>query len=110
MKQGFTFLEVLIALVVSALLIGVACSGVIRSLTAERTAQWVREGGFLVQQAATRQYLEIDQAVTDDWQVVTDKVETGTPPDVERWLVLSASPRERPSLTVKLALERLSTK
>ena len=108
MKSGFTFVEVLIALLVAVILVSVACSSLITSLKAEQTSDWQRDASFLVSQLATEARLGVEstgvvaQAGTD-WEINSDDIEAGSGPEAITWRVWILYPRERPSLTVTFA-------
>ena len=59
-KAGFTFVEVLIALLVTAILVSVACCSLITSLKAEQASDWQRDASFLVSQLATETRLGLE--------------------------------------------------
>ena len=105
MKAGFTFLEVLIALLVTVILVSVACSSLITSLKAEQASDWQRDASFLLNQLATEARLGIESTgvmaqTHGEWEINTDDIETGSGPDAITWRVWILYPRERPSLTV----------
>jgi Tfp pilus assembly protein PilV len=105
MKSAFTFVEVLIALLVAVILVSVACSSLITSLKAEQVSDWQRDASFLVNHLATEARLGIEStgAVTQagtDWEINSDDIEAGSGPDAITWRVWILYPRERPSLTV----------
>ena len=105
MKSGFTFVEVLIALLVTVILVSVACSSIITSLRAEQTADWQRDASFLIGQLAseTRLGLEATGVVAQargDWEIRSDDIESGSGPEAITWRVWILYPHERPSLTV----------
>jgi prepilin-type N-terminal cleavage/methylation domain-containing protein len=105
MKSGFTFVEVLIALLVVVILVSVACSSLITSLKAEQLSDWQRDASFLVNRLATEARLGTEPAgvVTQagaDWEINSEDIEAGTGPDAITWRVWILYPRERPSLTV----------
>lgn len=105
MKTGFTFVEVMIALLVTTILVSVACNSLITSLKAEQISDWQRDASFLVNQLATEARLGIEstgvvtQADTN-WEINSDEIETGTEEAAITWRVWILYPRERPSLTV----------
>ena len=105
MKSGFTFVEVMIALLAAAILVSVACSSLITSLKAEQISDYQREASFLVNQLATESSLGIQPTgvvarAGTDWEITSDDVETGEGPSATTWRVWILYPRERPSLTV----------
>jgi len=105
MKDGFTFLEVLIALLVTVILVSVACSSLITSLKAEQTSDWQQEASFLVNQLVTEARLGLESTgvmaqTSGEWEIHSDDIEAGSGPDVITWRVWIMYPRERPSLTV----------
>jgi prepilin-type N-terminal cleavage/methylation domain-containing protein len=105
MKSGFTFVEVLIALLVAVILVSVACSSLITSLKAEQTSDWQRDAAFLISQLSTEARLGIEPTgvvaqVRADWEINSDDIEAGSGLDEITWRVWILYPRERPSLTV----------
>jgi prepilin-type N-terminal cleavage/methylation domain-containing protein len=105
MKSGFTFVEVLIALLVAVILASVACSSLITSLKAEQVSGWQRDASFLVNRLASETRLGIEPPAVmtqagSDWEVHWDDIESGAGTDVITWRVWILYPRERPSMTV----------
>ncbi len=105
MKSGFTFVEVIIALLVTAILVSVACSSLITSLKAEQTANYQRDASLLVNRLATEARMEsastgLVTSAGSEWEITSDDVETGEGPAAISWRVWILYPRERPSLTV----------
>ena len=104
-SSGFTFVEVLIALLVAVILVSVACTSLITSLKAEQISDWQRDASFLMNQLVTEARLGIESTgvvtqVSADWEITSDDIEVGSEPDVVSWRVWILYPRERPSLTV----------
>ena len=104
-RSGFTFVEVLIALLVAVILVSVACSSLITSLKAEQTSDWQRDASFLISQLSTEARLGIESTgvvtqVRADWEVNSDDIKAGEGPDAIMWRIWILYPRERPSLTV----------
>ena len=107
MNQGFTFVEVLVALLVAALLVSAASSALITSLAAERTAARMQEATLLVPTIASREYLqpgETNGALHADWAVNSDVVETKGASATNTWRMWTMSPKDRPLLTMTFAL------
>jgi Tfp pilus assembly protein PilE len=105
MKVGFTFLEVLIALLVTVILVSVTCSSLLTSLKAEQISDWQRDASFLVNQLATEAWLGMESTgVTartgGEWEIHCDDIEAGSGSDAIAWRTWVMYPRERPSLTV----------
>jgi prepilin-type N-terminal cleavage/methylation domain-containing protein len=109
MKQGFTFVEVLVALVAAAILVSVACTAVIGSLRAEQTADRLTEGRLLAQQlsaetcpglTATGLPAQADGAGATDSELIPDESETNAGP----WRVWTLYPKDRPSLRIAVAM------
>jgi prepilin-type N-terminal cleavage/methylation domain-containing protein len=105
MKSGFTFVEVLIALLVATILVSVACSSLITALKAEQISDWQRDASFLVNQLATETRLGLESTgvvaqASFDWEINSEDIETGSGPDAIAWRVWILYPRQRPSLTV----------
>lgn len=102
-SDGFTFIEVLVAIIVAGLLIGVSSVSLITSLRAEQNAAWLRDTIPLLRQTTARTWLGtiIDEPVTDpEWEIVgaADEKSDGGP-----WQLWILSPKQRPSLRVTLA-------
>lgn len=105
MKSGFTFLEVLIALLVTTILFSVACSSLITALKAEQTANWQRDATLLISQITCAERLGLETtgivSQTDGaWEINTDDIQSGEAPNAIAWHVWILYPREQPSLTV----------
>ena len=108
MKSGFTFLEVLIALLAAILLISATSSSLITSLKAEQVSGYQRDAAFLVNQLATESRLGLEPTGTviqagSEWEINSDDMKVGEGPAAIEWRVWILSPRERPSLTVTFA-------
>ena len=105
MKVGFTFLEVLIALLVTTILVSVACSSLITSLKAERTADWQRDAALLVSQITCEARLGLETTgivsqTGNAWEINSDDIQSGSGSEAASWRVWILYPREQPSLTV----------
>jgi hypothetical protein len=105
MKVGFTFLEVLIALLATVILVSVACNSLITSLKAEQISDWQRDAAFLLNRLVTEARLGIESTgvvaqARGGWEIHSDDIEVGSGPDALAWRVWILYPRERPSLTV----------
>jgi prepilin-type N-terminal cleavage/methylation domain-containing protein len=106
-SQGFTFVEVLVALLAASLLVSAAASALITSLRAEQTAAHLRTGALLVQAVFARNCLDAGETngVPDtDWAMTSDLFETRTETATNTWRVWVLFPNDRPSLSVTLAL------
>ena len=108
MKSGFTFVEVLIALLIATLLISVACSSLITSLKAEQISDWQRDASFLMSRLTTEARLGLEPTGTvvqasADWEINSDNINTGEETNTITWRVWILYPRERPSMTVTFA-------
>ncbi|MFH0954348.1 MAG: prepilin-type N-terminal cleavage/methylation domain-containing protein [Verrucomicrobiota bacterium] len=107
-RNGFTFIEVLVALLMASILVSVACSAIITLLRAEQTADRLREGGFLARQVSAETYLglvttglevQVDSAWAADSEIVPDDSET----EPGLWRVWTLYPKDRPSLRTAVA-------
>ena len=108
--HGFTFVEVLISLAISALLVGTICSALIHITQMERQTVVLREAPFLLQTLACRSYLHQEQpqetaariprhwSATMNEELVKDEAEE-TP-----WVIWRLAPAKDPSFSYRLAL------
>ena len=113
MRQGFTFVEVLVALLVASILVLIACTAVITSLRAEQTAEWLREGGFLMRQISTETYLNLATTglairVGSPWAVDSEVVPDESETEPALWRVWTLYPKDRPSLRIAVAMREES--
>jgi prepilin-type N-terminal cleavage/methylation domain-containing protein len=107
MNHGFTFVEVLVALLVAAILVAAASSTLIASLSAEQTAARLQDAGLLAQTIASRTHRraeETNQVAQADWAVSSDVIEVKDESATNTWRVWLFFPKDRPSLAVSLAL------
>ncbi len=108
---GFTLVEVLIAIGITALVFFTVGSSLVHILRAEQTAAQLRESGLILQSAATLDQLgrKIDDNNEIWWEpgwvasFEAREHEFGDPPTNLTWRLLSVAPRERPSLHVEAA-------
>ncbi|MBP7829270.1 MAG: hypothetical protein KA248_05085 [Kiritimatiellae bacterium] len=92
-RGGFTFVEIVVALLVAALLVHVAARSLATVFRADRASARLLEGRLLLRQAAAARYLG---AVLEDrpedwpagWSLQSEEILTGAEPDVWRWKVL----------------------
>ncbi len=109
--NGFTFVEVLVALLAATLLVFAASSALITSLRAEETAARLAAGSLLVHTVYTRACLNPEDAngpAATDWAVSSDLFETRTEAATNRWRVWMMFPKAQPSLGITLALREES--
>jgi len=102
-NEGFTFIEVLVALIVAGLLVGVSSVSLITSLRAEQNAAWLRDAVPIIRQITTRTWMgtATEEPVTNpDWDITTT---VDTEDSLNPWQMWMISPRQRPSLRVTLA-------
>jgi len=102
-RAGFTFIEVLIAIVVAGLLIGVSSVSLITSLRAEQQAAWLRDAVPLIRQVSVRTWigaLADEPLAAPEWDVSRSTATT----DNGTWVTWTLSPAQRPSLRIMLAV------
>jgi prepilin-type N-terminal cleavage/methylation domain-containing protein len=110
-RHGFTFVEVLIALLVAALLASAAASALITSLRAEETAARLEEAALLVPSVFARSCRgpeETNLVTAAGWTTNSDVFETRSESATNMWRVWMMFPADRPSLSVTLALREVS--
>ena len=105
--EGFTFVEVLLALLVATILITVSATALITSLRAEERADLLREGRYVLEQTATRTWADIE-AIADGppgpWRVQVTRPDTRPDRNEEAWQIMEITPRDAPPLSLRLAL------
>jgi prepilin-type N-terminal cleavage/methylation domain-containing protein len=109
-REAFTLVEVLIAIVIAAAMVGVAASSLITSLRAEESALRFQEAGLAIQAVTCDMYMfsmptgsvVIGREV---WDVAGAHLERDEP-DEGAWSVIRLSPRSRPSVTVTLSFQK----
>ncbi len=110
MKRGFTFVETLIALTVSLILVFAVGRSVIVSLRAEQAAALLQKASLLVGQVSCDAYLGAPasgtQELGDGWQVTSEAVTDGEEEDAVTWEIRNLSPKDRPSLVISLAFRK----
>ena len=109
-KDGFTFLEVLIALVIAVVLVGAVCTTLVAALKAEQSAAHLREGALLIPSIQTSNRLglldedEYLAAGFAAWEWSKREEVTGAGESRQTWVRVTASPSDRPSLVVSFSL------
>ena len=114
-KAAFTFIEVLVALCVAAIMLAVIGSSLITSLNAEQTAHHLQEAAGLVQRVATASFLGLsptEMLAGDgvDWNVLSEIQSTNDGTNNIVWQVWTLSPKTRTSLKTTLALRSVPVK
>jgi Tfp pilus assembly protein PilV len=107
---GFTFIEVLIALLLCALLIGVLASAVIHLAQVDRGTVDLRAAALHLQTIACRHYIETSEphdapeAIAANWVITVDDVESEQESVLTPWHVWSAAPKnaQSPPNTISL--------
>ena len=110
MKEGFTFLEVLIALAVAAILVTVACTALVTALRAEQGAGHLREAGLLIGSIQAETWLgdgddtPYPAEAFPNWEITASTEDTLTGDEQIEWEVWTLAPRDRPSLRTSFAM------
>jgi len=107
-KQGFTFLEVLIAMAVAVLLATITCSSLITVLRSEESARRLRDGSLLVESITSAAYRQAPdenylKTTFTDWDIQSELQEEAVKPNRIVWRIWKLHPKERPSLCIELA-------
>ena len=105
---GFTLIEVLIALTIAVVLIGVTAATLGTTLQAERSLNRLEEGRRISEEALAELYLHgtvtnVAARHAPAWVVSMHEAETGPANDRVRWIVWEIVPVERPSAAWRLA-------
>ena len=113
-RRGFTFVEILIAILIATFLTSVVCTALIQISRTERSAGNLREAAFRLQTIACRSYLdqstptEISALFAPDWtaEITRETVEDegGKTPWVTWHLVPDQSPDRAYSLSLRAGL------
>ena len=101
-RDGFTFVETIVALVICVVLLSVVSKSLLASLRAEQTSTWLQQGSLTCDRIAAARYAELP--VTDvvtsagaAWTIENTEILDGT----NVWRVWSVIPADRPSLMVR---------
>ncbi len=107
-RAAFTFVEVIIALALCAILASVVCSSLITSLRAEQTAARVYDGSAVCDQLLAALYSGQSASNVAEragaWQVTQADAVTGEITNRVHWQVWEVSLRERPSVRQRFAV------
>lgn len=106
-SDGFTFMEVMVALVMASILVGVTCTALVTALNAERLAGHMRTAGFMAQELTTLQYraeapTNLIQRVETEWVFGSNTVVQTSEETNITWQVWTLSPLDRPSWSVEI--------
>lgn len=103
-RAGFTFLEVLVALVVLATLTSVVCSALIASFRAEETAGRLREAQAVLDRVFVQEMIDLPGGPTGttEWEVRSATVRNAGATGTE-WRVHTVYASDRPSLNIVAA-------
>lgn len=107
-RRGFTLIEVLIALTIAVVLIGVTAATLGTTLQAERSLDRVEEGRRISDELLAELYLlgtatNVAARHAPEWIVTWNSVETGPANDRARWQVWEIAPADRPSAAWRIA-------
>ena len=110
MSRGFTYIELLIAIVIAGLLALTAGSALLTSLRAERAAQAQREARFLLQSAATRAFLGLDptgalEGTEAAWRVTPVEAPAARDTHAPRWRTWELAPADGGALRLRLSVQ-----
>ena len=109
--RGFTYVEVLIAFLIAAILTTAVCSTLIVSLRAEREAAWLRQCRFTVQSLVADVYAnekptDAVAAAYPDWAIDIEEADSRDASGRGvSWEIWRLSPRSRPSLAVTVEFQ-----
>ena len=101
-RSGFTFIEVMVAIIVAGLLIGVSSVSLITSLRAEQQAAWLRDAVPLIRQVSVRTWIGAmadEPLAAPEWEVSRSTSAT----DNGLWMTWTLSPAQHPSLRITLS-------
>ncbi len=107
-QRGFTLIEVLIALTIAVVLIGVTAATLGTTLQAERSLNRVEEGRRISEELLAELYLHgtttnVAARHAPEWIVTLNFAETGPANDRARWQVWELAPADRPSAAWRIA-------
>ena len=107
--DGFTLVEVLIALALAVILISVTASTLGTTLRAERNLDWVEQARLRADEWMLEYYLTGGASNTaarhaDAWTFASTLATTGPATNRIAWEVWEITPRERPSATFRIAV------
>ena len=113
--KGFTFIEVLVALCIAAVMVAVIGSSLITSLNAEQTATHLQSSTVLAQRLATTLFLglspdDVFSAEKADWDFLSKAQNTSDGTNPIAWQVWTLSPKVKPSLKTALAFQSIPGK
>ncbi|MBU0678301.1 MAG: type II secretion system GspH family protein [Verrucomicrobia bacterium] len=109
-ENGFSFIEVLVALLIVGVLATVVGTSLIRSLTAERQAQLFQEAALGAQSTFTSRQLGLEDGdAAGEWDVDSEEGFVKVGRETVAWDVVTVSMKERPSVRVTVSLRALDT-
>ena len=107
---GFTYIEVMVALLVTVILVAAVTSVLITAGRVQRTAQHLQEAQLLIRRVATEHRLgvlppRIDAAWSEGWKLHAAHAETmQTGPVQVTWSTYHCTPDNQPQLVVSIDL------
>lgn len=109
MSRAFTYLEILVALLITGLLALAVGSVLLTSLRAERAAQAEREARLLYESAATRGLLGMDPAgalenLGPGWHMTSTPIEKSNDTNAPQWRAWDLEPADPAAPRARLAL------
>jgi prepilin-type N-terminal cleavage/methylation domain-containing protein len=109
--RGFTFLEVLIALLIVTMAIGITATAAVQVIQSEQAARDLSDAAQHLQTLACRTYLHeeenhrVDGTLAGDWRTVQEKTVTGEESKETAWITWSVQRRnDRNARTYSMTL------
>jgi prepilin-type N-terminal cleavage/methylation domain-containing protein len=109
-QRGFTFVEILIAILIATLLAGVVCTALIQIARTERSAGNLREAAFRLQTVACRSYLdqntpkEISALFAPEWSADAPRDTVDDERGETPWVTWHLVPDESPDRAYSISL------
>ena len=113
-RRGFTFVEVLVALVMCSLMIAGLTTALITVLKAEQQAAWLRDAQRMTTELSSQHYLGhsptgLLSRTAADWDLTDELIRQTTEETTLVWRVWTLTPLDRPSLSIRLCLHEAAS-
>ncbi|OGV44944.1 MAG: hypothetical protein A2X46_17400 [Lentisphaerae bacterium GWF2_57_35] len=111
--RAFTFVEVLVALVMCSIMVSAICTALIVALKAEQMASWLREAERMNSEVAAHYYrgespTNLLSRASGDWSITEEFIRQKSDETTLVWKVWNLMPNDRPSLNIRLCLHELA--
>jgi Tfp pilus assembly protein PilE len=113
-REGFTFVEVLVALVMCAIMVSVVCTALITALKAEQMATWLSDAQRMTSEWTAHYYrnespTNLAKRISTDWTQSDLSIQQATEETSIVWKVWTLTPNDRPSMSIRLCLHETAS-